>query len=153
MKPEQILRFTSKIDKSRGACGCWLWQGAKSRTGYGHVRLANRTQLAHRIAYLIAHGPYTAALYVLHNCDTPACCNPFHLVLGTQLQNMAHRVARGRDKEGARKGIGNGRAKLSDDQVRAIRADTRSQRLISEIYDVGQSTISRVKRGEGWSHI
>jgi hypothetical protein len=48
---------------------------------------------------------------------------------------------------GANIGMRNGMAKLTDEQVRAIMADTRSQRLIGRDYGVTQSHVCKIKTG------
>lgn len=69
--------------------GCHLWRGHKS-SGYGVVGWEGRQWLTHRMMYELANGPVSeeqAGLFVLHQCDVPACCNPEHLTLGTPWQN------------------------------------------------------------------
>lgn len=58
-------------------------------------------KLAHRVSFELFRGPI-GKLKVLHKCDTPACVNPQHLYLGTQLQNVKDRVERGRGNSGIR---------------------------------------------------
>lgn len=84
---KDITRFASRIsiDDSRG---CWLWSGANTR-GYGVMRFGPRNKLAHRVAWEIANGEIPGGMNVCHTCDTPACCNPNHLFLGTQTDNMS----------------------------------------------------------------
>ena len=42
------------------------------------------------------YGEIPKGLLVMHKCDTRACCNPDHLQLGTQKDNMADCAAKGR---------------------------------------------------------
>ncbi len=81
--------FRKKV--SAGAADeCWLWTGGKNQDGYGrfhlHVDGKRRTKQAHHVAYFLKHGRWPA--YVLHACDTPACCNPAHLREGTHQENI-----------------------------------------------------------------
>lgn len=46
-----------------------------------------------------------------------------------------------------------GNARLTPDQVRAIRADSRGQRFIAADFGVSQSVVSEIKRGKSWTHV
>jgi hypothetical protein len=82
--------FQAKVDVTET---CWLWTGAVTHNGYGKWRKDGRTIRAHRQAYTWAYGP--TGLFVLHECDTPACVRPTHLKAGTHQQNMIDRRTRG----------------------------------------------------------
>jgi hypothetical protein len=88
-------RVFAKIDR-RGPDECWLWRGRKTVCGYGEVRFGGKSQLAPRVVYSLAVGPIPDGLYVLHRCDNPPCCNPAHLFVGTQRDNVADMMAKGR---------------------------------------------------------
>lgn len=95
-----IARFHTKYQKSDG--GCWLWQAGSFPTGYGMVNLGRdmlgkqQTTYAHRVQYVLTNGPIEPGQVVMHACDTPACVNPAHLVLGTQGDNNRDCFAKGR---------------------------------------------------------
>jgi hypothetical protein len=55
----------------------------------------------HRLAWAEANGPIPTGLRVLHKCDVPACCNPDHLFVGTQLDNVTDMRVKGRFKGGS----------------------------------------------------
>lgn len=98
--------------------GCWLWQRRKTPQGYG-ILARNGVRIgAHKFAYQLANGLVPAGLIVRHKCDVPACVNPDHLCVGTQADNVADKVSRGRQAKG-RKVPTN---RLSEDQVRQIRS-------------------------------
>jgi hypothetical protein len=65
------------------------------------------------------------------------------------MENQRQRVLDGTDNRGEQ----HGNSKLTEEQVRAIRIDTRTQRVIAEEYGVGQSLISDVKTRKKWSHV
>lgn len=50
----------------------------------------------HRRMWIRKNGPIPAGLFVLHKCDNNRCCNEEHLFLGTQAENIADAVAKGR---------------------------------------------------------
>jgi HNH endonuclease len=76
---------------------CILHDGWISSNGYGLVAAATTgRRLAHRVAYEQANGPIPKGMIVMHTCDTRACINPDHLVLGTQGDNMQDMAAKGR---------------------------------------------------------
>ena len=145
MRHSDIVRFNSKLDKSHGACGCWLWLANTMSSGYGRFWLRGKNNGAHKIAYAMAFG--VARNFVLHTCDTPRCCNPLHLVDGTHQQNMAHRKERGRHLRCGRRGAEHHHTTLSQEDVLAIRNDTRTQRVIAAAYGIRQSAVSRIKTG------
>ena len=90
-------RFWRKVDKSGE---CWLWQGATyCRMHYGCLGIGGRTTRAHRFSWELHNGPIPDGLCVLHRCDVPRCVNPDHLFLGTKLDNMKDRTAKGRHWE------------------------------------------------------
>ena len=87
----------------------------------------------------------------LHSCRNRHCCRPEHLREGTQQENMEDR-----DKDGTtahNRGEQNGFSTLTEDQVRAIRADARIYKLIAKDYGVRVSTICRIKLRETWTHV
>lgn len=76
--------------------GCWIWQGAVSSTGYGAIRRRGRMYKTHQIMAASSFGPRPAGAHVCHTCDVRRCCNPAHLYYGTQKQNIADAIRRGR---------------------------------------------------------
>ena len=74
--------------------GCWNWNGAKTYTGYGQLKIFGKSTRAHRAMYDMWHSCST--LYLRHACDNPSCINPRHLIPGTHRENMQDKVARKR---------------------------------------------------------
>ncbi|HEX2915595.1 MAG TPA: HNH endonuclease [Chloroflexia bacterium] len=142
-------RFWTKVLKTDG---CWLWQAYKHPKGYGYVGVeGNRNDKAHRVAYRLTYGDFDRKLHVLHKCDNPPCVRPDHLFLGTNLDNIKDRMAKGRMT--GLKGEKNPRAKLTMDQAREIRAIKGiSQEKIAQRYHVTQSLISKIKLKQNWDY-
>lgn len=92
-------RFLSRIG-ARPKCGCWLWLGAKDRKGYG--RLASlgmvdaSTIYVHRLSFSLYCGEIPPGMMICHTCDVPACCNPDHLFIGTNGDNVRDSVRKRR---------------------------------------------------------
>ena len=79
--------------------GCWLWQRCRNNSGYGVATHGGKPWLAHRLAcvlYRVKNHRYIHANVVLHQCDTPQCCNPQHLRIGTQRENNLDAKRKGR---------------------------------------------------------
>lgn len=129
--------------------GCILWNGARCGQGYGRVYWKGRVRQASHLAYESKVGEIPAGMVICHRCDTPACINPDHLFVGTHADNVADKVAKGRQDRGEEAGP----AKLSEAQARAILADGRSQYRIARDYGVTQSAVSYLKRGLTWRHL
>lgn len=145
-------RFWSKVSKTES---CWLWTGCTNRDGCGELGAGKSSArgLAHRISYAIHFGAIPDGLCVCHRCDIKICVNPSHLFLGTHADNMRDRDAKGRNV----RGVASPEAKLTESQVRDIRAmhasGKFSQRALAKQFGVGQPHISSVCRIKTWKHI
>lgn len=144
------MRYASTDDpvsfwRQAGPPGCWEWQGAKDRDGYGQTRRRMTRVKAHRRAWEIVNGPVPDGLYVLHRCDNAACVRPDHLYLGTALDNGIDRRARTRTRRAYRLSP----AEVEDIRVR-YQTGSISQRSLGEEYGVTQATISRIVLGKAY---
>lgn len=102
--------------------GCWLWCLTRNAKGYGRVEYRGKTVAAHRLSYELHRGPIPAGMLVCHTCDTPACCNPDHLWLGTPQQNALDSVAKGRYRAGGHHVAGRRKAGAVSERTRYRRA-------------------------------
>ena len=128
--------------------GCWEWQGYCTPDGYGQIwqNTSKHTVRVHRVMWEIVFGPIPDCLFVLHKCDNPPCANPSHLFLGTRIDNNADRDAKNRNAKGEKHGM----AKLTWEQVIAIRADSRSLRVIAKEYGITLRTVYHIHSGKTW---
>lgn len=134
--------------------GCWNWTGATTRKkgeGYGRIRTRDGLKLSHRVSYEIHEGPIPEGKLVLHHCDNGLCNNPAHLYIGDYSDNMRDRERRGRSN--ASKLSREFSAKLSDDEVRAIRDDSRYASEIAKAYGITRWAVWNVQSGRTWRHI
>lgn len=149
MSPIQIALFWSKV-KTGQPFQCWEWQGAQNGHGYGRIQQDGRLVAAHRVAFELVKGPVPDGLFVLHSCDNRRCCNPAHLRAGTNADNMRDMVERMRSAHGT----GNGRTKLTPEQVEEIRTNAGglTGEALAKKFGVSESTISYVRNGRSWKY-
>lgn len=136
---------------TRDRSECWEWPFGKISTGYGLVTFNKRRELATHVALLLdgKPPPPPPSNHALHSCDNPGCVNPAHLSWGTNGDNIADRMAKGRSYAGERHAW----TKLTEVDVRAIKQDTRSASEIGPEYGVTASNISAIRRGVSWKNV
>ena len=137
---------------------CWEWTGGgRAGRGYGLIQeggKGSRMLLTHRVSYEIHCGPIPSGLVVMHTCDNPACVNPGHLKLGTQADNAQDMITKGRHARQAPKGEDHGKAKLTEDWVRYIRAHPeRGHKEIADEIGVSPNAVRGVRIGRTWTHV
>jgi hypothetical protein len=122
------------------------------------MEIAGVKFLSHRLSYEFFVGPIPTGMLVLHRCDIPSCINPAHLFLGSNQDNTADKVAKGRHARRAThshwlRGEQLWMAKLTEEMVLRIRSDSRSQSEIANELGVSQTLVSQVKRRKIWKHV
>lgn len=136
--------FWDWVDQSVGLDGCWLWRGQANHEGYGFLNKRHYGHWhPHRVAYEFAHGPIPEGLVVRHACDNRMCCNPLHLLGGTQADNVRDAISRGRFPAGER----HGNTKVSDAQVIQIRAAATNGETYTAIgarYGISRHQVSNI---------
>lgn len=154
----KAYRIKKRVQQN--AQGCWLWG---KRPDHVQTTYGGRLVGVHRLAWEAFMGDIPDGLWVLHKCDTPNCCNPAHLYLGTLADNTKDAIDRNRMATGGRNGArlhpesvcrgdNSPHSKLTEEQVMKIKTDCRSSYLIAEEHGVNPSTIQRIRRGESWKH-
>ena len=139
--------FTKKdfYDLLRPNGECLEWTGGSDKGGYGMTWVGGKMRSTHRLA-LELEGIDVNGWHVLHSCDNPCCCNPAHLRLGTQAENMNDRTKRKRQH-----------SKLSEEQVLAIRSryvrGLITHNELADEFGVTQTHISDIINRNTWVHI
>ncbi len=90
------------IDPSGGLLSCWPYVGKRChKDGYGYPKRNQKGILAHRWSYEHHYGiTLDTTVVVRHKCDNPLCCNPLHLLIGSQADNVNDMMERKRNKRG-----------------------------------------------------
>lgn len=151
-----ISRFLNKVIKING---CWIWSAClKNTKSYGRMRIARKTQTAHRVSYQIFVGDIPDGICVCHKCDTPACANPNHLFLGTHSDNTKDAFQKGRlcdlslyQKKGHRTN-----ASVTDDIALLIKQDIKSGIKpihISKNRNVKYDLVMNIKSGRCYGYV
>jgi len=137
------MRLLEKIGDETSS-GCWPWMGAKTRRGYGHVKLPG-TRKNVRVIRLLCDGLDDGTV-ARHTCDNPKCVNPMHLLPGTQAANMQDASLRGRCP--GTPGPRNGKTSIMQRQeIRERYALGEQQAALASEYGVTQKAISAIIRG------
>lgn len=144
--PELIQeRFWDRMTKCP-LTKCWEWTGCTTNGGYGHIKFCGKLILTHRLSWLITNGDIPVNINVCHSCDNPKCCNPEHLFLGSQHDNVMDCSSKGRMRDCS--GEANPNVKLSDDQVAQIRNSDKSNVELAKELGVHRSHVWAVRRGQ-----
>lgn len=139
-----LERFWSKVNKTDS---CWLWIGARDRSGYGAFSLNRKAVKAHRVSVMLDNRDPNG-FDVCHSCDNPACVRPDHLFLGTHADNMTDMKNKGRNHKECR---------LNEQQVLEIRNlyDTMGTTIkeLTQMYNVSRGAIQGIVERTNWKHI
>lgn len=147
---ERFWRFVAKGRDDE----CWEWQGHLNMNGYGHIGVSyGKMRGAHRASYEIHNGAIPKGKIVRHQCDNPRCVNPSHLTLGTQKDNVADMISRGRGNWRSLKGEKSPTAVLTAEQAREIKFSDEMGTALAARFGISQSTISAIRRGRLWKHL
>lgn len=137
-----------------GSFDCWLWASVtcvNNPARYGKLLIDGQWVKAHRVSWMLRHGEIPDGLHVLHRCDVPRCVNPNHLFLGTGLDNIRDKIAKGRAR--GPQGEAHARARLTERDVRAIYASSEPRKLLAARYGVSRQQVAKIKARRTWKHL
>src|SRR4051794_34948101 len=146
---------------------CWPWtKCCYGRSGYGKwsIRVDGKCKQvdAHRAAFELTYGPILAGGVVRHSCDAPSCCNPKHLLNGTQTDNIRDMYARGRNRGRGTFGENQGSSKLKEADVITIRREyvrgtnqfnRGNAKALAARFGVHPSLINGIVADRSWRHL
>jgi HNH endonuclease len=171
----QLRTFEAKVDRSAGPDACHPWTACRTKDGYGRFGSGGRLR-ANRVALELHLGrSLEHEKQALHTCDNPPCCNPLHLWEGTNAENVADSIAKGRKPtrrertprgraRGARHGLvlhperaargeRNGRATIDSEIVRQIRSMPGSTAAVARFLKLPYLAVWKVRTGKTWKHV
>ena len=96
-QPADIWKFIDII----GVNECWNYTGGTFSGRYGRFFYDSKPHLAHRFLYFFLNPTGDESLFVMHKCNNKLCCNPSHLVTGTNSENQRHAITSKAYKPGA----------------------------------------------------
>ena len=131
---------------------CIISPYGTDKDGYAKIKVDGTNCRHHRVVYAAFHGVTLADLagsIIMHRCDTPACVNPEHLLVGTCQDNTSDMFAKGRQNKA--QGAAHGLAKLTKEQALAIKQSFgKTDKQVAALYGVSKQTVSRIKTGKNW---
>lgn len=154
-----LTRFCEKL---RPGQKCPLeWAGSFRWDNYGQLGVVQNDMTwtqkgAHVVAFFLENGIWPEpGLVVRHRCDNRVCVTPEHLLLGYPADNSLDMVQRCGSR--VYEGVTNSEAKLSGADVRAIRTLRRDWHIqdaaLATVFQVGKSTIGRVRRRQVYKYV
>lgn len=92
ISPKSISKLFSKV-RIDPITNCWNWIGSTTSNGYGNVRINKKLYRTHRLTYMLFVGDLPIgkgkSIPVLdHLCNNRLCCNPAHLQLISDRENI-----------------------------------------------------------------
>lgn len=152
-KRDLFERLWEKVDV-KAESECWEYKEYRNQDGYGVITtVGDKKILTHRVAFMSKNGIIPDGMRILHKCDNPPCCNPNHLFLGTQADNVRDMHQKGRATKV--QGEKSHKAKLTNEEVLEIRATYNggNRMGLSKKYKVHHNTIMWIVTNKSWKHL
>lgn len=149
--------------------GCHEWQGALDGKGYGQINVLGKRMTLSRIALELEIGrELSKGELACHKCDNPCCCNPDHLFIGDQLENVRDMWRKNRQGGQFTKGYKMnprfiprgeqiGISKLTEADVREARAihaaGQMGHKKLARKFGVSPGAMRAVLKRRTWKHV
>lgn len=144
LKGKQILYYDIEIPTL-----CFICENDPDKDGYPRTTFNGKRYRLLRLLWSLNNGKIPNKHLIRHSCNNPKCINLEHLSLGTSKDNVNDMIKAGRMCKGSKHPI----SKLTESQVRKILKDKRTQKEISETYNVCQQLISKIKTRKMWRYL
>jgi hypothetical protein len=129
---------------------CVLWPFRTCKAGYGLAVIGGVQKRASRWMCVLAHGsPPSERYHAAHSCGIPACVNPKHLRWAMPVENMADKNLHGTSNHGER----NGKTKLTENDIRAIRSAPPDLKRIMGRFGISKGCVSKIRSRSRWGHV
>lgn len=127
---------------------------ATQKNGYLRLVLCvggvKKDEMVHRlVAEAFLEDTSVVGLQVAHNDGNPGNNRLGNLRWATAGENAADTLLHGTRSRGEVRPL----AKLTEEQVRFIRADSRIQREIAESHGISRQLVGEIKAGKRWKHV
>lgn len=141
----RLTRIFQYIDMTGGPEACWPWKRkVRESDGRPYITIGLRRYLAYRLVYELSFGEKIPQGQVIrHICDNPSCCNPRHLLTGTQQENMNDMKARER----------HGLPHHVVRRIRALRKQGRTQQEVADLYGISREVVSKIDTKRLYEHV
>ena len=156
--PNHVFANLNKNIYKTSSSHCWDWKGRKQNRnskskGYGLIAINKSVFRVTRILYYLVYREDPLNNVIRHTCDNSHCVNPYHLLIGTQQDNLddakrRDRIARGSSKKNS---------KLTEELVRQIRLEWQlaptSWRHGAKLYGINYNTFKSMILKKTWKHV
>lgn len=158
-KPRPLLVYTldTLLAKTEEVGDCLEWTGGYTGNGHPCTKHNGKAWMVRRLVLRLKGIEIKPAHVVVPaKCDNLRCINPEHQVQRSERQHMKVMGLAGGQSDHLRSAKiaatkrARGQARLTEDQVREIRASTGTLRELSAIYGVNKSRICGIRLGRMW---
>lgn len=155
-RPKKGVTFWDRVfgNAELNENGCLIFKGHKDECGYGRISKGDKLVRVHREVWMLHHPNQEITGVIMHSCDNPSCINIDHLSHGTQADNIADMVSKGRRV--TVKGSNQPDAKLTESDIPKIRELLKlgvTTAKISRDFNVSESCIRNINKGRTWTHV
>lgn len=157
-KPRPLLVYTldTLLARADDVGECLEWNGGYTCNGHPTTKHNGKPWLVRRLVLALQGIEIKTNHVVVTTCSNKRCINPAHLVQHSLRQHMKAMGLAGKQSDRIRSAKiaatkrANGQAKLTEAQVREIRASTGTLRELAAIYGVNKSRICGIRLGRMW---